>query len=229
MSASIKRIDAKGLPCPQPVILVKKALEEGGFDILEVIVDNDSARENVSRFAGHEGCSAEEVGLPGGLTRIRIRLGDGARGQAGAESGQRAEFGAECGDSPEGAAVPEAKAAPSPSGSPAAAATIFISSAFVGSGDDELGALLMKGFISTLLETSPLPERIIFMNGGVKLAIQGSTALEKLAALAGRGVEILSCGTCLDFYKVKDKLAVGRVTNMFEIASLLMKGSVLSL
>jgi selenium metabolism protein YedF len=203
MSESIRRIDAKGLPCPQPLILAKKALEEGGFELLEIVVDNDSARENVSRFAEHEGHSVEAVETVAGVTTIRIRRGDRA-----AAPGVAA-----------GAALSPGKAT----------ATVFIASAAIGSGNEELGALLIKGFLSTLLETSPLPERIIFMNGGVKLATEGSASLDKLALLAERGVEILSCGTCLDFYKLKDKLAVGRVSNMFEIAGFLMQGSVLSL
>jgi selenium metabolism protein YedF len=216
MSESTKRIDAKGQPCPQPVVLAKKALEEGGFDLLEIAVDNDAAVENVSRFAAHEGHKVESVEAVQGETVIRIRRAAvAAPGTAGAGS----------------AAVPRSESADAGEGAigPDGVATLFVGSSAIGSGSDELGELLMKGFISTILELPVLPERVIFMNSGVRLAIEGSPALDKLAALAARGVEILSCGTCLDYYKVKEKLAVGRITNMFEIAALLMRGSVLRL
>jgi selenium metabolism protein YedF len=217
MKESTKCVDAKGLPCPEPVVRAKKALEEGGFEILEVIVDNETAVENVTRFATHGGHAVESVTKASGVSTIRIVPRDGAAGKGSGAGGATEAI--------KGDAAPVPAGSPAPG--PAGIATVFISSAEIGSGNEELGALLMKGFISTLLETAPLPERIIFMNGGVKLAVEGSTSLERLATLASRGVEILSCGTCLDFYKLKDKLAVGRVTNMFEIASLLMQGSVL--
>lgn len=86
----------------------------------------------------------------------------------------------------------------------------------VGSGDDELGAVLMKNFIITLLELETPPEQIFFMNGGVKLTVAGSDALEALNQLACKGIDIASCGLCLDFFKLKDQLAVGRVGNMLE-------------
>jgi selenium metabolism protein YedF len=216
MNESTKRIDAKGLPCPQPVVLAKKALEEGGFDLLEVVVDNAAAVENVSRFAAHGGHAVESVEAGAGETVVRIRRAGGSQTKAH-----------DAGDAAPGAAR-DAAAAEGALRS-GGVATVFVGSSAIGSGSDELGELLMKGFLSTLMELPCLPERIILMNGGVKLAVEGSPALDKLTALAARGVEILSCGTCLDYYKVKDRLAVGRVTNMFEIAGLLMRGSVLRL
>jgi selenium metabolism protein YedF len=106
--------------------------------------------------------------------------------------------------------------------------TVFISSDRIGSGDDELGALLMRGFLRTLAESGDRPARVILMNGGVKLAIEGAQTAPSLASLAEAGVEVLACGTCLDFYKVKEKLIVGRVSNMLEIAGLLLAGRTLS-
>jgi selenium metabolism protein YedF len=216
MSESTRCLDAKGLPCPQPVVLAKKALEEGGFEVLEIQVDDESSLENVTRFAIHGGHTVEAVETAGGVSTIRIRVaGAPARAQAGTAAAAEA---------PAHSAIPRAEARRG-----GGTATVFISSATIGSGDDELGGLLMKGFILTLLETAPLPERIILMNGGVMLAVEGSASLDKLAALAERGVEILSCGSCLDFYKIKDRLGVGRITNMFEIAEFLVQGSVLSI
>jgi intracellular sulfur oxidation DsrE/DsrF family protein len=86
----------------------------------------------------------------------------------------------------------------------------------------------MRGFTYALAEGEARPERVILMNGGVRLAVEGSESLPNLRRLAEVGVDVMACGTCLDYYKLKDKLAVGRVTNMYEIAELLMAGNVLS-
>jgi selenium metabolism protein YedF len=87
----------------------------------------------------------------------------------------------------------------------------------MGSGNDDLGAILIKGFIYSLTELDKPPEAVLFFNSGVRLTTEGSTALEDLKKLEEKGTVISSCGTCLDFYKVKEKLAVGGVTNMYAI------------
>lgn len=202
MNDTRRTVDARGQACPQPVILTRKALAEGGFDLLEVIVDDASTRENVERFAVYANCAVEAVAEEGPLSRILIRPG--------------------------GQATPAARPAPAPSPE-AQAATVFISSAGIGSGDEQLAALLMRGFLYTLTEAEATPARIILMNGGVRLAVEGSDALVNLRRLADRGVEILACGTCLEFLQLKDALAVGRVSNMYEIAGLLLQGNTLSL
>jgi selenium metabolism protein YedF len=96
---------------------------------------------------------------------------------------------------------------------------VFIDAETVGRGDDKLGRILMKSFIITIKELKPLPWRIIFINGGVKLASEGSEALPHVQELENLGIELLSCGTCLDFFNLKEKLGAGRVSNMFEIIS----------
>lgn len=96
---------------------------------------------------------------------------------------------------------------------------VFIDGETVGRGSEELGKILMRSFLITLKELTPLPWRIIFINSGVKLAVEDSPYLEPLNTLAALGVEILCCGTCLDYYTLKEKLKVGRISNMFEIAS----------
>jgi selenium metabolism protein YedF len=103
--------------------------------------------------------------------------------------------------------------------------TAFINAQTLGRGDDQLGAILMKSFIFTLKELNPLPWRIIFVNAGVKLASEGSELLAQLQELENLGVEILSCGTCLDFYHLKEKLKVGRISNMFEIVTSLTEST----
>jgi selenium metabolism protein YedF len=96
---------------------------------------------------------------------------------------------------------------------------VFVDGETVGRGSEELGAILMRSFLITLKELNPLPWRIIFINSGVKLAIDGSPYIGALNDLVAIGAEILSCGTCLDYYRVKDRLMVGKISNMYEIES----------
>ncbi|MEW6377363.1 MAG: sulfurtransferase-like selenium metabolism protein YedF [Thermodesulfobacteriota bacterium] len=99
---------------------------------------------------------------------------------------------------------------------------VYINSQFLGIGEDELGSILMRSFLKTVIDLDPKPSAIIFVNSGVRLTSEGSELLETLTRLSGKGVEILSCGTCLDFYGLKERLRVGRVSNMFEIAQSLL-------
>ncbi len=113
----------------------------------------------------------------------------------------------------------EAKAA-----SPAQGKTVaFIAAETMGHGDDELGRILLRNFLITLTEMDQAPDTLLFVNGGVKLTAQGSEALEALDKLACAGADIASCGLCLEFFNLKDKLAVGRVTNMLDIAETLQQ------
>ena len=101
---------------------------------------------------------------------------------------------------------------------------IFISSDKIGNGNDELGAVLMKGFIYTLTESKPYPKSILLVNSGVKLSTENYDTIENLKILEEAGVEILSCGTCLDYYGLKGSLKLGSVTNMYTIVDI-MKNS----
>lgn len=98
---------------------------------------------------------------------------------------------------------------------------VLIGSDELGQGDTKLGQILMKNFIFTLTESNATPDRVLFMNAGVKLAAGGSDVLEPLEQLASSGVDIASCGLCLEFFDLKDALAVGRITNMLEIVNTL--------
>ena len=100
---------------------------------------------------------------------------------------------------------------------------VAISSAAMGSGNDELGHTLMKGFLYALSQLEKLPEKILFYNGGVTWTTEGSDSLEDLKTMEEQGVEILSCGTCLNFYGLTDKLKVGSVTNMYDIVESMAK------
>ncbi|HEX7554476.1 MAG TPA: sulfurtransferase-like selenium metabolism protein YedF, partial [Geothrix sp.] len=185
---------------PQPVILVRKALAEGGFDTLEITVDDPASRENLLKFAAYAKCLVEEVKTEGELTRIRL--------------------------APQGAGAPITGEAPTPV--PAREAgqggVILLTADGIGQGDQDLARLLMRGFVYTLTESELPPRRVILMNSGVKLAAEGSESLGHLRKLEERGVEVLACGTCLEFYGLTKALAVGGITNMYEIAGHLLEG-----
>jgi selenium metabolism protein YedF len=100
---------------------------------------------------------------------------------------------------------------------------VYISSQFLGTGDEALGAILMRSFLKTLLDIEIKPSRLILVNSGVRLSSEGSEVLETLRTLSEKGIEILSCGTCLDFYGLKEKLKVGRISNMYDIAQSLLE------
>jgi len=187
-----KTVDARGLACPQPVILTGKALKD--VDIVTVIVDNDTAMQNVSRMATKKGCNVR-VDEKDGDFYVHLQ-------KEGAESEQE---------------TPEV--APAPSGD----IVLLIASNKVGEGSDELGEILMRAFMHTFMEVEPLPQTMIFMNSGVKLVIEDSLVLEDLQALAAEGIQILVCGTCLDYFKLKDKVAVGEVSNTYTIAETILR------
>ena len=100
---------------------------------------------------------------------------------------------------------------------------VAVTASVMGTGNDELGAVLIKGFLYALTQQDELPKTILFYNGGAQLTCEGSASLEDLKSLEALGVEILTCGTCLNYYKLSDKLQVGGVTNMYEIAERLTK------
>jgi selenium metabolism protein YedF len=192
-------IDARGKACPQPVIETRRVLEDPAVREVAVLVDNQSAAENVARMGRSQGC---EVRLEdGGSGEVRILLTRGAVGEVPAAGAPPAEAAA-CG--------------------PGSRVAVFFAADGIGRGDDDLGRALMLAFVKTLEELVPRPICAAFMNSGVKLAVEGSAALEALRELEGLGVELLVCGTCLDFFGLEDKLAVGRVSNMYEIASRLV-------
>lgn len=185
-----KIVDARGLPCPQPVILTKKALAEA--DEVTAIVDSETAKMNVSRMAAKEGCRVEveekAEGIYLHLTKARE--------------------------------VPQK----GPVAAPAAGPTVlFVSAWAVGRGPEELQDILIRSFFPTLKEVSPLPDTVIFINTGVKLTVEDSPVLEDLRTLEEQGVEILICGTCLNYFGLTEKVAVGTVSNMYTIVETLLR------
>lgn len=223
MSGAEIRIDARGLACPQPVVLAKKAIEENPGAAVAVVVDGEAARENVLRFAAYAGRDATSAPLDDGAAVVEISAAGSA---AAADPGPGAAPGGTPGQAH---AIAAPRGAPAGGSAHQAPETIFIAADRLGQGDDELGRLLMKGFLYALAEGERLPRRIILMNSGVSLAAEGSASLANLRRIEARGVEILACGTCLEFFALKASLGAGRVSNMYEIAALLMEGAVLRL
>ena len=183
-------LDCQGLACPQPVILTKKALDQRPSQ-LTVVVDNAAAKENVAKFAASSGYGVN-IEPAGGVFRLHLLA---------------------LGSAP--AALPEAAKVPAEGSE--AGPVFLISRSTLGQGDDQLGAILMKSFFVSLQELQPAPRTILLLNGGVHLAAEGSPVLDGLQELSRRGVNVLVCGTCLDFFQLKDRLAVGSVTNMYSI------------
>ena len=228
-------IDAKGKPCPQPVILAMRAL--GGLkdgDTLQVQVDNEAAVENLKRMAQKNG-AAVQVKADGANWTVEIVPADsvsGADGGAGsadavdggASSADAAQAGQSAGKQAGQAALTQAgqsaeeqarQICAMPARGPV---VVAVGSAEMGNGDPRLGRILMKSFLYSLTQLEELPQTVLFFNGGVRMTTEGSESIEDLKALESQGVEILSCGTCLDFYGLKDKLLVGGITNMYVIA-----------
>lgn len=191
---SVIEVDCRGLACPQPVIEAKKALESGQGKTIIIAVDNEAARENVSRFAANAG-RAVDVEKKEGCYYLTITR---SSGEVPAE-GTVAKDVFQCGA--------------------AAGIVYFITTSGIGQGPPDLGETLMKSFMVTLTDHQPPPAALLFLNSGVHLAVEGSPVLGQLQKLSGAGTEILVCGSCLNYYKLKEKLAVGVVSNMYEINS----------
>ena len=194
-------VDAMGDACPIPVIKTKKALAElNGSGELEVFVDNEIAVQNVSKMAANAGGDVASEQISEGKYRVAIRLaGDGTTGERDTEE------------------KAEEKQAEKTAGKEKKHTIVVVSSDRMGSGNDELGKVLIKGFIFAVTLLDELPEQMLFYNGGAVLTCEGADTLEDLKNLEAQGVEILTCGTCLDYYGLKEKLQVGSVTNMYAI------------
>lgn len=186
-----KMLDARGMACPLPVVNAKKAAE--GLhpgDTLIVRVDNEIAVQNLQRFAQHMGFSAAGEKVSDSEFTVIMAIG----GEAKAE--------------PEIACNLDTRKK---------GMLVVLSGNTMGSGDERLGKALMKAFVFALTKQDVLPETILCYNTGAYLTTEGADTLEDLKLLESEGVTVLTCGTCLDFYGLKEKLAVGGITNMYEI------------
>lgn len=189
---SDNRLECHGLPCPQPVIRCKEFIDDNAPKSLSVVVDNEAAKENVTRFLDSQGY---EVSVTEGNDDFIV-------------SGLRASDGSdECAimGHDEISSLASQKT------------LIFIASDRIGSGDDELGQKLMYNFLLTLKEMGSDLWRIVMVNGGVKLSSSANQCSEVLQNLEKDGVSILVCGTCLEHFDLMSQKAVGDVTNMLDI------------
>lgn len=191
-------IDCKGLACPMPVIKTKKYFDLEDSKETLVIVDNEVAKNNILRLAKginlNSSFTEEE-----GLYKIQLSRGEFSKVQSAEINNSLGNF-----------SIPSAP-------------TIIVSSSLLGNGDDRLGETLMKVYINTLAESEILPENLMFINGGVKLTCTGSDVLDSLNSMEEKGVNIISCGACLDFYNLKEELKVGEIGNMYQIIDLMNK------
>jgi selenium metabolism protein YedF len=196
--SEIKIVNARGLACPQPVVLAKQSLESN--EQVRVIVDNDTALENVKRLGTKLGCDVKVEKKNDGSYEINLKRKAGA-------AGIKDDF------------VPSCEAPPAASGP----FVIVISADTMGRGNDELGYVLIRAFLHTVALQVEKPDVMIFYNTGVKLTLQESEVLDDLKELASAGVEMLVCGTCLNYFEVKEKLGVGVVSNMYDIAGIMSR------
>jgi len=192
----IIKVNAVGKQCPLPVIEAKKAIEEmKGHGIVEVSVDNEIAVQNLRKLAAHKKLESSDEKLSDNLYIVKIAVNNEGEEEKLIED--------------EITPLPEIEKKNT---------VIVLGSNTMGSGSDELGEILMKGFVFALTKQSTLPQTVLLYNSGVKLASEGSDSIPDLKVLEEEGVEILACGTCLSYYELTEKLQVGSVTNMYEIA-----------
>lgn len=196
-------INARGKECPIPVVMAKQAITDGRLPFT-IEVDNRTSVENLSRLAAGQGLAAPVRELSGGAFALDF---------------------SRPGETP---AAETISAAPLPA--PGGDYVVFIGRDIIGSGDPTLGSNLMRMFFYTLANSDSLPAALLFMNDGVKLPTLDDQVVEHLNTLSSRGVEVLVCGACLNFYSLTDSLRAGTVSNMYDIVSRMqVAGKVISL
>ena len=187
-------VDARGLACPQPVIQTRKAMQQ--VDQLTTLVDSETSVANVTRMA-------EKAGWQAVVAR------DGDDFVIGLTKG-----------APVPEALPQVVGRAEAAGGPL---VLVVSGDIMGRGSAELGNILVRGFFHTLGEVEPRPQMAILFNAAVKLACEGSPVLDDLRALESDGLEILVCGTCLGYFELTERLGVGQVSNMYDIAEMMFR------
>lgn len=202
-----KQLDLRGLICADRAERIRAAFAEPGLDALRVVVDDQAKAEHAQSTAAACGWTAQ-IQPQGGGFHVLLRPGTNALDAAPAATATAAPAAAAATEPPFGGCPLQVVA--------------YLNSSELGMGDEQLGRILMRAFIKTLKELDPLPERVFFVNSGVRLTTRGSALLGDLRELEQRGVRLLSCGTCLDYYHLQDALEIGTVTNMYDIAAALV-------
>lgn len=186
-----KEIDCRGLACPAPVLQTKETLEKEQPTVIKVVVDNEAAKQNVSRFMGSQGLEVS-VEQDGSEFHVIGKMGEGVAAEASEdekpEAGQKKIM-------------------------------VMVGNDCMGHGDDDLGEKLMMSFLKTLKEMGDELWRLVFVNNGVKLTIEGADVLPVIQELDKEGVHILVCGTCLTHFDLLNQKQVGETTNMLDIVT----------
>ena len=190
------KLDCRGMDCPAPVLTVRDALEKESPVTITVSVDNEAARQNVSRYLEHKNYNVSFLQVQ---DEIRV-VGTKGEGDCTPEIESLAREAIENQSSHKKIMV-------------------LVTGIHMGHGDDGLGDMLMFNFIKTLKEIGPDLWRVVFVNSGVSFTAEGSEAVPILQALAVDGVEILACGACIAYFHLLDKIKVGEVTNMLEVVT----------
>jgi selenium metabolism protein YedF len=186
-------INAKGLGCPQPVILAKNALKE--YNKIQIFVDNEIAAKNIEKFAKSN--NADYECKKNSNTEYEIKLSN---------RNELLEQKCEC-EYIKSDII------------------IVFKSEFMGTGDDELGRLLMNAYIHTIEEMDCRPDTLIFYNSGIKLAAEESDTVDDLRKLEKKGIKIIICGTCANFFNLTENIKIGTISNMYDISEILITSS----
>jgi selenium metabolism protein YedF len=186
-------VDARGELCPKPLIMAKKQLKETAINgTFVILIDNETSKENVERFLGDNRIMFQ-TSREAGVYSILITKTEAELSHPAAEDYCR------------------------PAVSPITRHAYCFTSDQMGTGPADLGQILIQGCINTIREVEPLPAAIVFYNSGVKLTIDESPVLQALQDLEKSGVKILVCGTCANFFQVKDQVKAGIISNMYAI------------
>ena len=197
----LKVVNAMGDACPIPVVKTKNAIKElSGAGMVETLVDNEIAVQNLTKFGNSKGFTVSSEKKTKKDFTVTFQIPENSTTSTPAA------------ESAAPACTPDSKKH---------GLVAVLSANTMGNGEEQLGKILMKSFIFALTKQDQLPEIILCYNSGASLTCEDSDSLEDLKSLEAEGVKILTCGTCLDFYGLKEKLAVGGVTNMYEIVEIM--------
>lgn len=187
------KLDMMGKACPIPVIETKKSIAKhaGEKVSIQVLIDNEIACENLTKMAQGMGFASEYAKQKEGEYIFSLQLAEGEKVGNIEQESKEIQSGF----------------------------VVTIGQNTMGKGSDELGGILIKGFIYALQELENLPSHVLFFNSGIHLACEGANTLADLIALQEKGCKIFVCGTCLDYYQKKAELAVGEIVNMYTIAT----------
>ena len=194
----MKTVDAIGKACPMPVIMAKKEMDHGETRIL-ITVDNAIAVENLKRLANNQGFELQVEEKEG---NFHVMLSK---------------------DMEEGEVVMQTKEEVNVDTVKQQDYVVFLGKDHVGEGDETLGRSLMQMFLYTLTQSEELPTAILCMNGGVKLPVEDQQCIDHFIELEKKGVKLLVCGACLNYYGIAEQLKVGTVSNMYDIVEMMKK------